>query len=57
MSADSKFAIIRGMEEDKSMNEVAHQFNINKLMVCRISSRYHETNNVERKPGSGPQPR
>ena len=41
------------MEEGKSMNEVALQFNNNKSTACRISSRYRQTNNVERKPRSG----
>lgn len=35
------------------MNEVAHQFDINKSTVCRIASRYRQRNNVERKSGSG----
>ena len=56
MSADRKFVILRALEEGKSMNEFAHQFNINKSTVCRISLRYRQTNYVERKPASG-QPR
>ena len=35
------------------MNEVAYQFNIKKSTVCRISSRYCQTNNVEIKLGIG----
>ena len=44
LSADSKYAIKRALEEGKSMNEIAHQFENNKSTIYRISSPYHQTN-------------
>ena len=53
MSADSRLAVLRALEEWKLMKEVAYQFGVSKLTISRISSRYRIRNNVERLSESG----
>ena len=53
MSANSRHAVLRVLEEEKLMKEVAHQFGVRKSIIYRIFSRYRLRNNVERLSGSG----
>ena len=53
MSADSRLAVLRALEEGKLMKEVARQFGVSKSIISRIYSRYRLRNNVERLSGSG----